>query len=242
MNCAYKKSTWSLLLLGLVSCGYADPDCGSPDVPKEIIQLVAQKPNNPLMTYALSHSREVSQVVESGEYGKAMIEHDARKKEIHEEWEKTTAAITAIEKAQYDQMKSEIEAKQKGGDLVSDNEYRDMQKLRNERIKTDTEPLHRKLDKLRDEYRDNDIGYFDLQTNAFKEKNAIWESAKQFAVYTIDTIRMDSRNSVTHAVACSGKLHIRLKDIEAETFEDLRFKVEKTTDGKTYVSITDPRF
>jgi hypothetical protein len=75
-------------------------------------------------------------------------------------------------------------------------------------------------------------------TNTEAEKLAIWEKARQGAVYRLDdTILTNSRNTTTRAVTCSGLLYVNIGDTIAEKQVD--FKVERTTDGKMSVSV-DP--
>jgi hypothetical protein len=69
-------------------------------------------------------------------------------------------------------------------------------------------------------------------TNTEAEKLAIWEKARQGAVY-----RLDDRNRSTRAVTCSGLLYVTVGDTIAQKQVD--FKVERTTDGKMSVSV-DP--
>jgi hypothetical protein len=75
-------------------------------------------------------------------------------------------------------------------------------------------------------------------TNTEAEKLAIWEKARQGAVYRLDdTILTNSRNRATRAVTCSGLLYVTVGDTTAQKQVD--FKVERTTDGKMSVSV-DP--
>jgi hypothetical protein len=75
-------------------------------------------------------------------------------------------------------------------------------------------------------------------TNTEAEKLAIWEKARQGAVYRLDdTILTNSRNRATRAVTCSGLLYVTVVDTIAQKQVD--FKVERTTDGKMSVSV-DP--
>jgi hypothetical protein len=75
-------------------------------------------------------------------------------------------------------------------------------------------------------------------TNTEAEKLAIWEKARQGAVYRLDdTILTNSRNRSTRAVTCSGLLYVTVGDTIAQKQVD--FKVERTTDGKMSVSV-DP--
>jgi hypothetical protein len=74
--------------------------------------------------------------------------------------------------------------------------------------------------------------------NTEAEKSAIWEKARQGAVYRLDdTILTNSRNRATRAVTCSGLLYVTVGDTIAQKQVD--FKVERTTDGKMSVSV-DP--
>jgi hypothetical protein len=75
-------------------------------------------------------------------------------------------------------------------------------------------------------------------TNTEAEKLAIWEKARQSAVYRLDdTVLTNSRNRATRAVTCSGLLYVTVGDTIAQKQVD--FKVERTTDGKMSVSV-DP--
>ena len=76
----------------------------------------------------------------------------------------------------------------------------------------------------------------DTKTEA--EKSAIWEKARQGAVYRLDdTILTNSRNWATRAVTCSGLLYVTVGDTIAQKQVD--FTVERTTNGKMSVSV-DP--
>jgi hypothetical protein len=75
-------------------------------------------------------------------------------------------------------------------------------------------------------------------TNTEAEKLAIFEKAKQGAVYRLDdTTVTNSRNRSTRAVSCSGLLYVTVGDTMAQKQVD--FRVERTTDGKMSVSV-DP--
>jgi hypothetical protein len=75
-------------------------------------------------------------------------------------------------------------------------------------------------------------------TNTEAEKLAIWQKARQGAVYRLDdTILTNSRNRATRTVTCSGLLYVTVGDTIAQ--KQVNFKVERTTDGKMSVSV-DP--
>jgi hypothetical protein len=75
-------------------------------------------------------------------------------------------------------------------------------------------------------------------TKTEAEKSAIWEKARQEAVYRLDdTIATNSRNRATRSVTCSGLLYVTVGDATAQKQVD--FKVERTADGKMSVSV-DP--
>ena len=74
-------------------------------------------------------------------------------------------------------------------------------------------------------------------TNTEADKLAIWENARQGAVYTLDdTIRMNSRNRATRAVTCTGLLYVTVAETTAQ--KEVEFKVEQTADGKMFVSVS----
>jgi hypothetical protein len=68
------------------------------------------------------------------------------------------------------------------------------------------------------------------------KKSAIWENAKQAAVYRLDdTILMNSRNRAAQEVTCSGLLYVTVADVTAQ--KEVEFKVKQTADGKSIVSV-----
>ena len=68
------------------------------------------------------------------------------------------------------------------------------------------------------------------------EKLAIWERAKQGAIYKLDeTILMNTRNRSAQEVTCSGLLSVTVADTTAE--KEVEFRVKQTVDGKIIVSI-----
>ena len=68
------------------------------------------------------------------------------------------------------------------------------------------------------------------------EKLAVWEKARQGAVYKLDdTILTNSRNGATGAISCSGLLSVTVGDTTAQKQVD--FNIERTTDGKMSVSV-----
>jgi hypothetical protein len=72
--------------------------------------------------------------------------------------------------------------------------------------------------------------------NTEAEKLAVWENARQGAVYRLDdTILTNSRNRATGAITCSGLLYVTVGDTTAQKQVD--FKIERTTDGKISVSV-----
>jgi hypothetical protein len=75
----------------------------------------------------------------------------------------------------------------------------------------------------------------DTKTEA--EKSAIWEKARQGAVYRLDdTILMKSRNRAAQEVTCVGLLYVTVADVTAE--KAVEFKVKQTPDGKIIVSVS----
>jgi hypothetical protein len=68
------------------------------------------------------------------------------------------------------------------------------------------------------------------------EKSAIWEKARQGAVYRLDdTILTHSRNRAAQEVNCIGLLYVTVADATAE--KQVEFKVKQTPDGKIVVSV-----
>jgi hypothetical protein len=84
----------------------------------------------------------------------------------------------------------------------------------------------------------NSVAALVSNANTEAEKLAIWEKARQGAVYRLDdTILTNSRNRATRTVNCSGLLYVTVGDTVAQKQVD--FKVERTKDGKMSVSV-DP--
>jgi hypothetical protein len=73
-------------------------------------------------------------------------------------------------------------------------------------------------------------------TKSEAEKLAIWEKARQGAVYRLDdTILMNSRNQAAQEVTCIGLLYVTVVDVTAQ--KEVEFKVKQTADGKNIVSV-----
>jgi hypothetical protein len=73
--------------------------------------------------------------------------------------------------------------------------------------------------------------------NTEAERVAIWEKARQGAVYRLDdTILVKSRNRAAHAVTCIGLLYVTVGDTTAQ--KEVEFKVEEGADGKPLVSVS----
>src|SRR5712675_3430111 len=74
-------------------------------------------------------------------------------------------------------------------------------------------------------------------TKSEAEKIAIWEKARQGAVYRLDdTVLMNSRNRAAQEVTCIGLLYVTVADATAQ--KELEFKVKQTADGKIIVSVS----
>jgi flagellar basal body-associated protein FliL len=68
------------------------------------------------------------------------------------------------------------------------------------------------------------------------EKSAIWEKARQAAVYRLDdTILTNSRNRARQEVTCIGLLSVTVADVTAQ--KEIEFKVKQTADAKSIVSV-----
>jgi hypothetical protein len=73
-------------------------------------------------------------------------------------------------------------------------------------------------------------------TKSEAEKLAIWEKARQGAMYRLDnTILMNSRNRAAREVTCIGLLYVTVADATAQ--KEIEFKVKQTADGKIIVSV-----
>jgi hypothetical protein len=68
------------------------------------------------------------------------------------------------------------------------------------------------------------------------EKLAIWEKARQGAIYELDkSILTNSVNRATGAVSCSGLLSVTVGDTTAQKQVD--FRIERAANGSTSVSV-----
>ena len=68
------------------------------------------------------------------------------------------------------------------------------------------------------------------------EKLAIWEKARQGAVYRLDDIILtNSINRTSKEVTCSGLLYVTIADATAQ--KEVEFKLKQTADGKIVVSV-----
>ena len=74
-------------------------------------------------------------------------------------------------------------------------------------------------------------------TSTEAEKLAVWEHARQGAVYELDdTILTNSRSRSTGVIRCSALLSVTVGDTTAQKQVD--FKIEPTTNGKMSVSVS----
>ncbi len=77
-------------------------------------------------------------------------------------------------------------------------------------------------------------------TNTEAEKLAIWERARQSAIYRLDdAIRTNSRSKAERAVTCTG-LSATVEDVTAQ--KEVDFKVEQTADGTVSISVSPFQF
>ena len=68
------------------------------------------------------------------------------------------------------------------------------------------------------------------------EKLAIWEKARQGAMYRLDnTILMNSRNRAAREVTCIGLLYVTVADTTAQ--KEVKFNVKQSPDGKIIVLV-----
>ncbi len=67
------------------------------------------------------------------------------------------------------------------------------------------------------------------------EQHQIWDRGRRETSFSVDTIRMSSRNADTAAVSCSANLNAKFEDGQAH--KEIEYKVEKTTDGKLFATI-----
>ncbi len=73
------------------------------------------------------------------------------------------------------------------------------------------------------------------------EKSAIWETARQGALYRLsDEISTNSKSKDKRVVTCSGELSTTVEDATAQKQVD--FTVEKTPGGRMSVSVSPFRF
>jgi len=74
-------------------------------------------------------------------------------------------------------------------------------------------------------------------TNTEAEKFAVWEHARQGAVYELDNaILTNSRRGAKGVISCSALLSVTVGDTTAQKQVD--FKIEPTTNGKMSVSVS----
>jgi hypothetical protein len=78
-----------------------------------------------------------------------------------------------------------------------------------------------------------------LKGNIYLEKENMYkktkEKVKEAAVYTLDTIRINSKDADTKAVSCVAKLNVQFEGGGAQM--EINYKVENTTDGKLYATV-----
>ena len=73
------------------------------------------------------------------------------------------------------------------------------------------------------------------KANSPAEKSAIFEKAKQDAIYSLDdTIVVNSKKA--GASSCTGLMYVKVGDTVAQ--KEVEFRVEQTADGKISVSVS----
>jgi hypothetical protein len=100
----------------------------------------------------------------------------------------------------------------------------------------DVSPYKERLDALLKERADLNSEYLKLDEQADAEQRAIWEKAKQDAVYALDdTILTNSKDRKTQTVTCSGLVYVKVGNTAAQ--KEVEFKVERKPDGRMSVSV-----
>jgi hypothetical protein len=80
-----------------------------------------------------------------------------------------------------------------------------------------------------------------VKTSAEADKSAILDQAKRSAVYRLsDTITTDSKSKDGRAATCSGTLFVTVEGVITQ--KQVEFQVERTTDGKSSVSVSPFKF
>jgi hypothetical protein len=64
------------------------------------------------------------------------------------------------------------------------------------------------------------------------------EAVMDKSVYSLSTIRMETRDLETKRVTCEGKLSLDIPDVGGAV-GDIAYQVENTADGQLYVTISD---
>jgi hypothetical protein len=100
----------------------------------------------------------------------------------------------------------------------------------------DVSSSNERLDALLKERANLNGEYLKLDAQAEAEKRAIWEKAKQDAVYALDdTILTNSKNRKTQAVTCSGLIYVKVGNTAAQ--KEVDFKVERKPNGRMSISV-----
>jgi hypothetical protein len=223
------------IVASLSGCVAAEPDCGSVDAHDAVIRIASDHNNNPLINYAIKNSKAVAEEVSNSASGKAMSAYRAQREEIDAEWTKTNDQIREIQKTYLTKFRLWEEEKKKDGNLLPVFDRNAMWERIEKQTNDDIAPYKKKLDELQENRGGRDSEYPKLRSNEETEQSVIWEKAKQGTVYTLNTIRMSSRDSVTRAVTCRGRLSVFVESFGA--VQDVGFTVERTTDGKMFVSV-----
>jgi hypothetical protein len=100
----------------------------------------------------------------------------------------------------------------------------------------DISPYKERLDVLLKERAGLNSEYLKLDEQADAEQRAVWEKAKQDAVYALDdTILTNSKNSKTQTVTCSGLVYVKVGNTAAQ--KEVEFKVKRASDGRMSISV-----
>jgi hypothetical protein len=246
-----------LLFLTLTSCGSSDPDCGSSATQDLIVQIAKEHRDNKLINYAVSNSKSVQQ---SKQDASSLQSYVSRMKIIQEESRALQAqqqdeVCRRIEewKRQHppDMEESRALQAQIPDSNIGIHHRQDVKPYIPPRCVLDITrrdtiesiafkkglgeynlSVQQKLSALTNEYNELQRSYLDEQNKIAKKAE---DKAKEAAVYTLDTIRMNSKDADTKAVSCAAKLNVQIEGGGAQM--EINYKVEKTTDGKLYATV-----
>lgn len=217
--------------IALSACGTTTPSCDGPETNKLVIDLITQNTPKALLEAAAEPMRNQMNAEFIRRRDATKLEWDTCLQRADTDHEKETQAIMGTRTAEQCAPPEFFPTREDGSRAGTPPGY-DPQ-------------CSEKRDAARERYMTAKsqcaTTYLPALDALTKEKESklellakqIWQSAK----YQIGSIRVTDENKETGARVCAARLLVKIPDV-GEAGQEIRYKVERTTDNKIYVTIS----